>query len=94
MSQEIGSTQALAAHERIAPEKWLVLGAVCLAAIMMPLSFVGPSVALPAIGREFGGSAAALNWVLNAFILSVGSSVMAAKPLYRGRRAIIMSIDT
>ena len=61
---------ATIAGDRIAPEKWLVLGAVCLAAIMMPLSFVGPSVALPAIGREFGGSAAALNWVLNAFILT------------------------
>jgi len=84
MEQQASAPQAAepaGPQERIAPEKWLVLGAVCLAAIMMPLSFVGPSVALPAIGREFGGSAAALNWVLNAFILSVGSSVMAAGAL-------------
>jgi MFS family permease len=84
MSKHAAPAQAVEGagpQSSIAPEKWLVLGAVCLAAIMMPLSFVGPSVALPAIGREFGGSAAALNWVLNAFILSVGSSVMAAGAL-------------
>lgn len=63
------------------PGKWLVLGAVCLAGIMMPLSFTGPSVGLPAIARDLGGSATALAWVVNGFILSFGSAVMAAGAL-------------
>jgi len=75
------ATESAAVPDRIEPGKWLVLGAVCLAAVMMPLSFTGPSVALPAIGADLGGSPAALAWVLNAFILAVGSTVMAAGAL-------------
>ncbi|SEB96491.1 hypothetical protein SAMN05216178_2929 [Pseudomonas saponiphila] len=33
-----------------------VLAAVCLAALMLPLTFVGVAVATPAIARELGGS--------------------------------------
>jgi MFS family permease len=58
-----------------------VLGAVCLAGLMMPLSFTGPAVALPAIGRDLGGSPVALGWVVNAFVLAFGSFVMAAGAL-------------
>ena len=58
-----------------------VLGAVCLAGLMMPLSFTGPAVALPAISRDLGGSAVALGWVVNAFVLAFGSFVMAAGAL-------------
>lgn len=59
----------------------LTLAAVCLAALTMPLSFTGPALALTAIGRELGGDTLALTWVLNAFILSFGSSLMAAGAL-------------
>ena len=64
-----------------AAEKALVLVAVCLAALSMPLTFTGPAVALPAIGRALGGSPIALNWVTNAFMLTFGSSLMAAGAL-------------
>ncbi|MCX7080217.1 MAG: MFS transporter, partial [Pseudomonas sp.] len=46
-----------------------VLAAVCLAALILPLTFVGVAVATPAIGRELGGSAMALSWMTNAFML-------------------------
>ena len=62
-------------------DKLLVLAAVCFAGLSMPLSFTAPSVALPAIGRNFGVSPAALGWVMNAFILAFGSTVMAAGAL-------------
>ncbi|MCZ0738507.1 MFS transporter [Phreatobacter sp. AB_2022a] len=62
-------------------DKLLVLAAVCCAGLTMPLSFTAPSVALPAIGRNFGVSPAALGWVMNAFILAFGSTVMAAGAL-------------
>ncbi|MBV8657188.1 MAG: MFS transporter [Burkholderiales bacterium] len=59
----------------------LVLAAVCLAALVMPLSFTGPAIALTAIHQTLGGSAVELGWVTNAFMLSFGSSLMAAGTL-------------
>ncbi|WP_348626739.1 MFS transporter [Ensifer sp. 1H6] len=47
----------------------------------MPLTFTGPAVALPAISRTLGGSPLALNWVTNAFMLTFGSTLMAAGAL-------------
>ncbi|HEY9213543.1 MAG TPA: MFS transporter [Ancylobacter sp.] len=74
-------------------EKTLVLLAVCLASAAMPLTFTGPAIALPAIGRELGGSPIALNWVTNAFMLTFGSSLMAAGALADsfGRRRIFLA---
>jgi len=59
----------------------LVLGAVCLAALTLPLSFSAGAVATPAIGRDLGGTAAALTWITNAFMLTFGSLLMAAGTL-------------
>lgn len=59
----------------------MVLIAVCLAAIVLPLSFSGGAVATPAIGRDLGGSAVSLTWITNAFMLSFGSLLMAAGAL-------------
>ncbi|WP_283148822.1 MFS transporter [Silvimonas soli] len=61
--------------------KWLVLAAVCLAGMMMPLAFTAPGIAIPAISHDLGGSALALAWVVNGFILAFGSAVMAAGAL-------------
>ncbi|MFC5475769.1 MFS transporter [Paraherbaspirillum soli] len=76
-------------------EKCLILGAVCLAALAMPLSFTGPAVALRAIGHDLGGSPIALNWVTNAFMLSFGSSLMAAGTLadsYGRKRVFLIGV--
>lgn len=73
--------------------KLFTLAAVCLAALCMPLSFTGPAVALAAIQHELGGSPLALNWVTNAFMLSFGSSLLAAgsmADLY-GRKRLFMA---
>lgn len=58
-----------------------VLIAICLAAIILPLSFVSGSIATPVISRELGGSAQALSWITNAFMLSFGCFLMAAGAL-------------
>ncbi|MDL2407736.1 MFS transporter [Rhizobium calliandrae] len=73
-------------------EKLFVLIAVCCAAAAMPLTFTGPAVALPAISRTLGGSPIALNWVTNAFMLTFGSSLMAAGALADsfGRKRIFL----
>ncbi|WP_312413452.1 MFS transporter [Comamonas sp.] len=60
---------------------WMVLASVCLAALVLPLSFSGGAVATPAIGRALGGSATSLGWITNAFMLGFGSCLMAAGAL-------------
>ncbi|MDX3911627.1 MAG: MFS transporter [Sphingobium sp.] len=55
-----------------------VLAAVCLAALMLPLSFSTGAMATPAIGRSLGGSATMLTWITNAFMLSFGGLLMLA----------------
>lgn len=61
--------------------KLLILAAVCLAALVLPLSFSGGAVATPAIGRDLGGDATSLTWITNAFMLTFGSLLMAAGAL-------------
>lgn len=80
---------------RTRAQKRLIVGAVLLAALSMPLSFTGPAVALPAIGQSLGGSATALNWVTNAFMLSFGGCLMAAGALadrFGRRRVFILGV--
>jgi MFS family permease len=70
-----------------------ILAAVCLAALVLPLSFSGGAVATPAIGRDLGGSPTALNWITNAFMLTFGSSLMAAGALADqfGRKRVFLT---
>jgi len=74
-------------------DRSLTLLAVCLAALAMPLSFTGPAVALSAIGRELGNDTVALSWVVNAFMLTFGSALMAAGTLADryGRKRLFLS---
>ncbi|OWT74998.1 MULTISPECIES: MFS transporter [unclassified Achromobacter] len=58
-----------------------ILAAVCLAGLALPLSFSGGAMATPALGRTLGGSAEAMSWVTNAFMLSFGSLLMLAGAL-------------
>ncbi len=55
----------------------IVVAAVCLAALVLPLSFSGGAAATPAISRDLGGSAVAITWITNAFMLTFGSLLMA-----------------
>lgn len=58
-----------------------MLFAACLTAVLIPLCFTGPAVVLPSISAAMGGSAVELNWVVNAYILTYGSAMMAAGSL-------------
>ncbi|TCL71461.1 MFS transporter [Rhizobium sp. BK251] len=70
-----------------------VLLAVCLAALVLPLSFSGAAMATHAIGQELGGSTAARNWITNSFMLTFGSFLMTAGALSDvfGRKRIFLS---
>ena len=64
--------------------------AACLTGLLIPLCFTGPAVVLPALAAQLHGSASALNWVINAYILSYGSAMMVAGSLtdVLGRRRV------
>ncbi|EGT5671333.1 MFS transporter, partial [Cronobacter dublinensis subsp. dublinensis] len=51
---------------------------VLSAAMILPLSFTGGVATTPAIGHELGGSALSLAWLTNGFMLTFGSSLLAA----------------
>lgn len=61
--------------------RFFILAAVCLSALVLPLSFSGGAVATLAISDDLGGSATELTWITNAFMLSFGSLLMAAGSL-------------
>lgn len=86
-AEDVQPTGAATSSHRIA-----VLGAVCLAATILPLSFSGGAVATPAIGRTLGGSPVMLTWITNAFMLTFGSLLMAAGALADrfGRKRIFL----
>ncbi|MGZ0701317.1 MFS transporter [Pseudomonas piscis] len=64
-----------------AADRYWMLFAVCAAGLILPLEYTGPAMALPAIEQALGGGPIALAWVINAFALSFGSSVMLAGTL-------------
>ncbi len=61
--------------------RYHVLAAICVAALVLPLSFTGGAVATPAIGKAFDAEPSSLTWITNAFMLSFGSLLMAAGTL-------------
>ena len=64
------------ASHQAAAGRHLVLAAVFLVAVTMPLSFTGPAVATPAIGRDLAGELSQLVWIVNGFMLAFGSTIM------------------
>lgn len=61
--------------------KPLLLLSACLTGILIPLCFTGPAVVLPSVNQALGGTAVQLNWVINGYILTYGSAMMAAGSL-------------
>src|SRR5471030_3253240 len=81
------ATEPLLAHGR-----YSILAAICLAALVLPMSFTGGAVATPFIGQTFDAHPPELAWITNAFMLSFGSLLMAAGTLadLYGRKRLFM----
>ncbi|ODP33924.1 MFS transporter [Pandoraea sp. ISTKB] len=56
----------------------LGLFSVCIAALLLPMSFSGGAVATPAIGAALHGTALEMRWITSAFMLAFGGCLMAA----------------
>src|SRR5476649_2884409 len=82
------ATEPLPAHGR-----YSILAAICLAALVLPMSFTGGAVATPFIGQTFDAHPTELAWITNAFMLSFGSLLMAAGTLadLYGRKRLFLS---
>ncbi|MEQ9944213.1 MFS transporter [Pectobacterium aroidearum] len=59
-------------------DRYKVLAAICVSAIIIPLVFTGPAISTPAVGRDLGGDQSTLSWIVNAYAIAFGSCVMAA----------------
>jgi EmrB/QacA subfamily drug resistance transporter len=70
--------------------KWWTLGAVCVATFMLLLDITVVNTALPAIQQDLGGSFTDLQWVIDAYALSLAALVLTAGSLADrlGRRRV------
>src|SRR5437016_373071 len=72
--------------------RWMTLFVVCLAQLMIVLDVTIVNVALPSIQRDLGFSQANLTWVVNAFLVTVGSLLLLAGRLgdLAGRKRVFL----
>ena len=72
--------------------KWWTLGAVCVATFMLLLDITVVNTALPKIQQDLGGSFSDLQWVIDAYALSLAALVLTAGSLADrfGRRRIFV----
>jgi EmrB/QacA subfamily drug resistance transporter len=70
--------------------KWWTLGAVCVATFMLLLDITVVNTALPAIQKDLGGGFSDLQWVIDAYALSLAALVLTAGSLADrlGRRRV------
>src|SRR5213596_2872076 len=70
--------------------KWWTLGAVSVATFMLLLDITVVNTALPAIQRDLGGTFSDLQWVIDAYALSLAALVLTAGSLADrlGRRRV------
>ena len=72
--------------------RWGTLAAVSLATVMMLLDFMAVAVALPAVRHSLNASFPELEWVLEAFVLTLAALVLTAGHITDivGRRPVFL----
>ncbi|WP_417262674.1 MFS transporter [Celeribacter sp.] len=60
-------------HIHIPTPTTRMIVSICLAAMVLPLTFAGGAIATPDLGRSFGQTGPVLSWVVNAFMLVFGA---------------------
>ncbi|MGK2888824.1 MAG: MFS transporter [Candidatus Malihini olakiniferum] len=62
-------------------DRYKVLTAICVCATIIPLVFTGPTISIPAVGRNLGGDQSSLSWIVNAYAIAFDSCMMAASAI-------------
>lgn len=78
-----------------AQNKWWTLGAVCVATFMLLIDITIVNVALPDIARDLGSSFTDLQWVVDAYALSLASLLLTAgslADLFGRRRVFVLGL--
>jgi EmrB/QacA subfamily drug resistance transporter len=72
------------------PNRWWTLAAVCVATFMLLLDITIVNVALPEIQKDFDSSLSDLQWVIDAYALSLAALMLTAGSIadLRGRRLV------
>jgi EmrB/QacA subfamily drug resistance transporter len=73
--------------------RWMALGVVCLAQLMIVLDTTIVNVALPAVQRDLHFTQGNLTWVINAFLITFGSFLLLAGRLgdLLGRKRVFLA---
>jgi EmrB/QacA subfamily drug resistance transporter len=81
------------ADTRVDDRRWWTLGAVCVATFMLLLDITIVNVALPDIARDLRSSFSDLQWVIDAYALSLAALLLTAGSLadLLGRRLLFAS---
>ncbi|KUO19693.1 MFS transporter [Streptomyces dysideae] len=61
--------QARATHTQGHPQRWLILGVICLAQLTVLLDNTVLNVAIPSLTRELGAATSDIQWMINAYSL-------------------------
>src|SRR3954469_531548 len=75
--------------------RWWTLGAVCVATFMLLVDITIVNVALPAIAEDLGSSFTDLQWVVDAYALSLASLLLTAgslSDLFGRRRVFVIGL--
>src|SRR5512144_1903110 len=75
------------------PRRWWTLGAVCVATFMLLLDITIVNVALPAIQKDLDATFQDLQWVVDAYALTLAAFMLTAGSLadLLGRRRIFVT---
>ncbi|MEV1017601.1 MFS transporter [Micromonospora sp. NPDC049801] len=79
--------------DRATPSRWPALLVLCAGSLMIILDGSVVSVALPAVQRDLGFTAAGLAWVVNAYLVAFGGLLLLAGRLgdLLGRRRVFLA---
>src|SRR3954470_18613574 len=75
--------------------RWWTLGAVCVATFMLLIDITIVNVALPAIAKDLGSSFTDLQWVVDAYALSLAALLLTAgslSDLFGRRRVFVIGL--
>lgn len=69
------------------PQRWLILGVICLAQLTVLLDNTVLNVAIPSLTTELDASTADVQWMINAYSLVQSGLLLTAEQLRRPLRA-------
>jgi DHA2 family multidrug resistance protein-like MFS transporter len=86
---------APAAHETIGDKRWLGLGVICCAMFISAIDMTIVNVALPEMSHELDAGIGELQWVLDAFLVSLAGLLLVGSGLadrFGRRRVFVMGL--